>query len=370
MSPTSSTQQTIKKLFSLSGNKCAFPNCNNPIVETENNSLTGIICHIKARNANGPRYDENQTDDERNSFENLILMCPIHHKVIDDDIISYTVERLLEIKRNHESQAIQEEPSDTIINTIMVNLLGNVIVTRNNQEIHQKLQLFFNRLSHFLHRLIKGELSRIFIRDTVRDLNMNQIKQYFEISVTQTNRGHYNTIDILNGNYLIRIESHIEGTTIEIIKERERLNEKDFTQINQILAELQALIQVNYGYDIQIPSNIPNCILEIDLRDRSPFLIGDSRGYRSIELGRRFHYQIKNQGSNDVFLNQLIVQLGEETINTLNMENTELSPGRTSSGFYEEEDIQSLITINPPYIIRLYVRLKSNENFYSNLIEF
>ena len=293
MSPVSITQQTVKKLFALSGNQCAFPNCNNLIYDTENDSLIGVICHIKAKNANGPRFDENQTDDERKSFENLVLMCSNHHKIIDDDPISYTVERLQEIKENHESQNNQEEPSERTINNIMVNLLGNVTVTRSNQDRSQELQLFFNRSSHFLHRLIKGELSAIFIKDTVRDLNLNPTKQYFEINFTQTNRGHYNTIDILNGKYIIRVESHVEGTTIDIFKEREKLNEKDFTHINQILAELQALIQVNHGHDLQIPSNIPNCTLEIELRERPPFMMGDSRWYRSVELGRRFHYQIK-----------------------------------------------------------------------------
>ena len=369
MSSTSITQQTVKKLFALSGNKCAFPNCNNPIYDTENDSLLGEICHINAKSANGPRFDENQTNEERKSFENLILMCSNHHIVIDNDLISYTVERLQEIKRNHESQNIQEEPSERIINNIMVNLLGNVTVTRNNQDIPQKLQLFFNRFSHFLHRLIKGELSWNFIRDTVRDLNMNQIKQYFEINFIQTNRGYYNKVDILNGKYLIRVESHLEGTRFWIRKERENLNEKDFTQIHKILSELQALIQINYGYDIQIPSNIPNCMLDIDLRDRPPLFIGDDRGYRSIELSRRFHYQIKNLGSSSVYLSQLIIQLDEETIITLNMKNAELSPGRTYSGVYEEEEIQSSISRNPPYMISFYVRLSTSEKFYSNIIE-
>ena len=370
MSPVSITQQTLKKLFALSGNKCAFPNCNNPIYDTENDSLIGEMCHIKAKCANGPRFDENQTDEERNSFENLILMCSNHHIFIDDDPASYIVERLQKIKADHESQNIREEPSESTINNIMVNLLGNVTLTRNNQDLSQGLQLFFNRFSHFLHRLIKGELSAIFIKDTVRDLNINPIKQYFEISITQTNRGHYNTIDILNGKYLIRIESHIEGTTIVLIKERQRMNEMDFTFIYQILAELQALIQVNHGYDMQIPSNIPNCTIEIDLRDRPPFWMGDSRGYRSVELGRRFHYQITNLRSASIYLSQLITILDGGVINTLNLENPELSSGTTHSGFYDEEEIRSLISRNPPNIIQLYVRLSTSEKFYSNLKEF
>ena len=51
----------------------------------------------------GPRYDPNQTVEERHAFGNLVLMCPIHHDVIDDDPDSYTVERLRSIKTTHEA---------------------------------------------------------------------------------------------------------------------------------------------------------------------------------------------------------------------------------------------------------------------------
>jgi hypothetical protein len=79
-----------------------------PLIDEDSGSVIGEICHIKARNPNGARYDSTQTDEQRNAFENLILMCPIHHKVIDDDDESYTVERLKEIKLKHETQTSDE----------------------------------------------------------------------------------------------------------------------------------------------------------------------------------------------------------------------------------------------------------------------
>ncbi len=72
-----------------------FPLCNNQIVDIENGSVVGEICHIKAKKKRGSRYDEDLTDEEINAFENLILMCRLHHKVTDDDPDSYTVKRLL-----------------------------------------------------------------------------------------------------------------------------------------------------------------------------------------------------------------------------------------------------------------------------------
>jgi hypothetical protein len=42
------SEQTIKKLFALSGNICAFPGCQSPIVESAG-TVTGEICHICAK---------------------------------------------------------------------------------------------------------------------------------------------------------------------------------------------------------------------------------------------------------------------------------------------------------------------------------
>ena len=102
MALTSPSLPTIKRLFAVSGNNCAFPKCPLPLVDFESGKVTGRICHIKARNEGGARYDKNQTDEERHGFENLVLMCAIHHDVIDSDEISFTVERLNQIKSEHE----------------------------------------------------------------------------------------------------------------------------------------------------------------------------------------------------------------------------------------------------------------------------
>lgn len=93
----------IKRLFARSGNRCAFPKCTTPIVEGE--TVLGEICHIAAANAQGPRYEAAQSDEERHGFDNLILLCPTHHTVVDADLESYTVARLLKMKADHENGA-------------------------------------------------------------------------------------------------------------------------------------------------------------------------------------------------------------------------------------------------------------------------
>ena len=69
--------------------------------------VVGKICHIKARNnEGGPRFDPNQSAEQRHGFENLILMCGRHHDVIDDDEEAHTVEYLHKLKAKHEQSAI------------------------------------------------------------------------------------------------------------------------------------------------------------------------------------------------------------------------------------------------------------------------
>ena len=101
------TSKTIKKLFAVSRNQCAYPGCQVPLVEV-NGTVTGEICHIKAANPEGPRYDVSQGEEERHSFGNLILLCSRHHRIIDNDVDAYPPDTLLRMKREHEEFGIAE----------------------------------------------------------------------------------------------------------------------------------------------------------------------------------------------------------------------------------------------------------------------
>ena len=93
----------IKLLFARSGNVCAFPRCKSPLALDE--TLVGEVCHIKGARPGSARFDPSQTDLERNTYSNLILMCPTHHTVIDDDEEAYPAERLCNIKTAHEARS-------------------------------------------------------------------------------------------------------------------------------------------------------------------------------------------------------------------------------------------------------------------------
>lgn len=68
----------------------------------DNESIVGDECHIVARSSDGPRGDPTILEKELDDYLNLILLCKVHHKLIDDQPNTYTADALREIKRNHE----------------------------------------------------------------------------------------------------------------------------------------------------------------------------------------------------------------------------------------------------------------------------
>lgn len=94
-------------LWGRAAGRCSLPECRVDLyedeTETDDPTLVGENCHIVAESDNGPRSDASVPIAQRNSYGNLILLCRNHHKVIDTQEGEYTVERLLEMKANHEA---------------------------------------------------------------------------------------------------------------------------------------------------------------------------------------------------------------------------------------------------------------------------
>jgi tetratricopeptide (TPR) repeat protein len=103
------------------------------LVDEASGKVTGRICHIRARSPDGRRYDPEQSEKERHGFANLVLMCPMHHDVIDNDAETFTVEKLLEMKTRHEARyAGGAEPNDAIARQFLlqfeVQVAGDVVL--------------------------------------------------------------------------------------------------------------------------------------------------------------------------------------------------------------------------------------------------
>lgn len=129
------TLSTLRRLYTLSGNQCAFPGCAHALV---NNEGVGIaqICHIEAAEQGGQRYNKNQTDEERRAFENLMVLCHAHHK-ITDDVSRYGVSELKSMKSNHEQKFLENgfEIEDSVLDRIKDGI-DEKLDEISNQNIH------------------------------------------------------------------------------------------------------------------------------------------------------------------------------------------------------------------------------------------
>ncbi|HRS59812.1 MAG TPA: hypothetical protein P5050_11405 [Bacteroidia bacterium] len=98
------TERSRKILWGRSGNRCAI--CKTELVlekDPYNKHLNiGEECHIISRQPNGPRHKPIQ-DFDYDSSDNLLLLCCNHHTMIDEQVETYSEERLKQIKIEHES---------------------------------------------------------------------------------------------------------------------------------------------------------------------------------------------------------------------------------------------------------------------------
>ena len=99
------TDKTRKMLWGKSGNCCAI--CKQKLVikktDLDTESVVGDECHIISGTINGPRYLPNVPPIEIDIISNLLLLCRVHHKMVDDQSDTYTVEKLKNIKSDHEN---------------------------------------------------------------------------------------------------------------------------------------------------------------------------------------------------------------------------------------------------------------------------
>ncbi|MCP4990161.1 MAG: hypothetical protein GY928_30215 [Colwellia sp.] len=68
----------------------------------QSGGIIGEMAHLHAYQKDGPRGNDNLSEKDRNSYHNLILLCPNHHTEIDNDSTNWTTTRLLNTKKRHE----------------------------------------------------------------------------------------------------------------------------------------------------------------------------------------------------------------------------------------------------------------------------
>jgi hypothetical protein len=100
------TPQQIKVLWGV-GAICARPGCGKRLVQEatahDPAAVIGKMAHIKAFSPEGPRHDPTLSAAEVDSADNLILLCPNDHDIVDAQDSTYTVQKLHDWKRKQEA---------------------------------------------------------------------------------------------------------------------------------------------------------------------------------------------------------------------------------------------------------------------------
>jgi hypothetical protein len=130
--------KTIKLLWGNAAGRCAFPGCGALLSFPESGKIAphtiGEMAHIRGDKLGSNRHDPGQSDDERNAYANLILLCPTHHTVVDkpENVGAYTVNMLLNMKLWHERDVADRFKKIVFTDKQQVALLIYPLLTQNH----------------------------------------------------------------------------------------------------------------------------------------------------------------------------------------------------------------------------------------------
>jgi len=209
---------TIKRLYALSRNNCAYPGCEVIFLNSEDDSNYSNICHIEDANKNlykSDRFNPKMTDSERKSFENLILLCPNHHTETNNTE-KYTVNDLREMKKNHESQTVRNLSGQNLLvkyPSALNIVIGHIGIDFFNEELQiepmtapdPESKIQYNEVRKYKaiieeYKIYQGRLSKIYdeierIGSTKKELVLRNIKNLYI-----REKGKYDSFDGIKAN--------------------------------------------------------------------------------------------------------------------------------------------------------------------------
>lgn len=72
--------------------------------EADPQSVIGDECHIVGPRPGSPRYDAAFPEEQHDSYDNLIVLCKVHHKMVDDQPVEFGADALRTLKTRHEQR--------------------------------------------------------------------------------------------------------------------------------------------------------------------------------------------------------------------------------------------------------------------------
>ena len=106
MSVTSIPDKVRLEVWVKAGGRCQFHGCNKPLWRddlTLKQMNRAYLAHIVADRPRGARGDPILSDQLKNKFSNIMLLCGDHHTLVDErPVTKYTVDVLRQFKADHE----------------------------------------------------------------------------------------------------------------------------------------------------------------------------------------------------------------------------------------------------------------------------
>ena len=93
-----------RKLWASSGGYCCNPSCHRelfPLFEDGSIKCIDELAHIIGQQEKGPRGKNKLPLSQRDEFDNLIVLCPSCHTIVDKNPQTFTVEILKKWKKEH-----------------------------------------------------------------------------------------------------------------------------------------------------------------------------------------------------------------------------------------------------------------------------
>ena len=230
------TQKDIKLLWGRAANRCAI--CRNELSENKaaiaGQFPIGEQAHIVAEQENGPRGQSLLTSDERNSYHNLILLCPTHHKIIDKNTEDYPVERLHILKSQHElwvQKSLQQDVVSEDLNPVseLIYTLDDILPVihwYNRPVPAEKAEAFF----HYLSQIWAGSLLVVDVPNHLKYGLNYVLRPGASGDLHRKNEEHYIKSKLFNAGHHFSL--HFDWSSFEL-----RGNERHLTP-NELLSLL------------------------------------------------------------------------------------------------------------------------------------
>jgi len=266
MSKTSIPQDVKLKLWVLSGGRCEFPGCNKYVWRdgfTYQEDNFSHMAHIIADSPNGPRGNEELSEEMAKDFGNLMLVCLDHSRLVDGrNNANYTIEDLHQYKKEHEDRIRRQtdlQPNHTTTVLRFMANIGDRPVSLPVTDVHHAILPKFPAddrgvVLNFTNRPGRGEES--YWRSCADDI-VKQVERELADGNDRTRPNHISIFALGPMPLLIKLGNAI-GNTISVINKETAAVTSDTQYKAKLLGQTAKEVSVKGGEPVTFTAIFQN----------------------------------------------------------------------------------------------------------------